>query len=74
MQALHEAAKDKLVIIIAHRLSTIADADKIVFLKDGEIQEQGSHDELMQKPQGEYRQYVMMQGANASSGEESNPD
>jgi len=28
----------------------------------------------MQKPQGEYRQYVMMQGANASSGEESNPD
>jgi ABC-type multidrug transport system fused ATPase/permease subunit len=45
-----------------------------VFLKEGEIQEQGSHDELMQKPQGEYRQYVMMQGANASSGEESNPD
>jgi ABC-type multidrug transport system fused ATPase/permease subunit len=74
VQALHEAAKDKLVIIIAHRLSTIADADKIVFLKDGEIQEQGSHDELMQKPQGEYRQYVMMQGANASSGEETNPD
>lgn len=63
VDALHEAAKEKLVIIIAHRLSTITHADTIVFLKDGEILELGSHDELMADPQGAYRQYVMLQGA-----------
>jgi subfamily B ATP-binding cassette protein MsbA len=68
VNALHEAAKNKLVIIIAHRLSTIAHADKIVFLKDGEIQEQGSHEELMADPKGAYREYVMLQGAESAAG------
>ena len=35
------------IIIIAHRLSTIRNADQIVVLKDGEVAEQGRHDELM---------------------------
>lgn len=34
-------------IIIAHRLSTIRDCDEIIFIKDGEITEQGTHEELM---------------------------
>jgi len=63
VNALHEAAKNKLVVIIAHRLSTIAHADKIVFLREGEILEQGTHEELMADPRGAYRQYVMLQGA-----------
>ena len=52
VQSLHEAARNRLVIIIAHRLSTIAHADKIVFLEEGQLREAGSHDELMAKKDG----------------------
>jgi ABC-type multidrug transport system fused ATPase/permease subunit len=61
VSALQEAAREKLVIVIAHRLSTIANADQIVFLMDGRILEAGSHDELMSKTDGHYREYVNMQ-------------
>lgn len=61
VKALHEAAKDRLVIIIAHRLSTIRQADTIVFLKDGEVREKGSHDELMDIADGHYREFVDLQ-------------
>ena len=61
VDALQEAAKDKLVIIIAHRLSTIANATRIYFLQEGEIKEEGSHEELMSIPSGHYRNYVRLQ-------------
>lgn len=38
---------NKTVIIIAHRISTIVNCDRICLIKDGEIKELGSHDELM---------------------------
>ncbi len=50
-----------MVIIIAHRLSTIANADRIYFLQEGEIREEGSHEELMAMPDGHYRDYVRLQ-------------
>jgi|TARA_B100000315_G_scaffold43809_1_gene38755 ABC-type multidrug transport system fused ATPase/permease subunit len=63
VQALHEAAKDRLVIIIAHRLSTIAHADQIVFLEDGRVLEQGTGAELMALEEGHYRNFVELQTA-----------
>ena len=61
VQSLHEAAKDRLVIIIAHRMSTIAHANKIVFLEEGRVVEQGSHAELVALPDGRYREFVTLQ-------------
>jgi len=61
IESLHEAAKEKLVIIIAHRLSTIAQADRIYFLEAGKIVESGSHEQLMSNSDGQYRKYVELQ-------------
>lgn len=41
--------KGRTSFVIAHRLSTIRDADSILVMKDGDIAEQGSHEELLQK-------------------------
>ena len=42
-------SKGRTTIVIAHRLSTVKNADRIVVIDDGKIQEMGSHDELMKK-------------------------
>lgn len=47
--ALDELTKGKTSFVIAHRLSTIKNADVIFVLKDGDILETGSHEELMKK-------------------------
>ena len=39
--------KGRTSFVIAHRLSTIRDADKILVMRDGDIVEQGTHDELL---------------------------
>ncbi len=49
--SLKRLMKDRTTFIIAHRLSTIRDADRILVIKDGEIAEQGSHEDLMAKGQ-----------------------
>ena len=41
--------KGRTRFVIAHRLSTIKNADCILVMKDGDIVEQGNHDELMKK-------------------------
>ncbi len=64
--ALREASRDRLVLVIAHRLSTIREADQILFLDAGQIQERGSHHELMSVENGRYREYVEMQTRGTS--------
>jgi ATP-binding cassette subfamily B multidrug efflux pump len=54
LEALIQKAMDRLMegrtsFVIAHRLSTIQDADRILVMKDGQIIEQGNHEELIEK-------------------------
>lgn len=58
--ALQNLLKDKTAIIIAHRLSTVQFADEIVVLREGEIIEKGTHQQLMQQ-NGEYKKLVDLQ-------------
>ncbi|SHN92539.1 lipid A export permease/ATP-binding protein MsbA [bacterium endosymbiont of Bathymodiolus sp. 5 South] len=51
--AIDEMQKNRTTIIIAHRLSTVQKADKIIVLRQGEVIEQGSHQELL-SANGEY--------------------
>ena len=45
--ALDKVHKGRTTVVVAHRLTTIRNADLIVALKDGTVQEKGTHDELM---------------------------
>lgn len=48
-KAFEELSKDKTVIMIAHRLTTVRNADRIFVLRDGKIEESGTHDVLAAK-------------------------
>lgn len=48
-EAFGRLSKGKTVVMIAHRLSTVTGADRIFVIKDGNIEEQGSHEELVSK-------------------------
>jgi subfamily B ATP-binding cassette protein MsbA len=65
-RALDNLMKDRTTIIIAHRLSTIKNADVIVVMKDGEIVQTGTHDQLLEA-KGMYRELYTTQQKVASS-------
>ncbi len=48
-QAIAELARGRTVVVIAHRLRTISDADQILVLQDGQLHQQGTHEELLQE-------------------------
>ena len=52
-KAMAELMKGRTSFVIAHRLSTIRDADMILYMEDGDIQEVGGHEELLAR-QGRY--------------------
>ncbi len=60
-QAIENLMKNKTVFIIAHRLSTIKNAHKIAFIQEGELMEFGTHNELMNKENGLYKQLYQIQ-------------
>ncbi len=54
-------AKNKTIIIIAHRLSTIKMANKIAVIEDGQVVEEGSHLQLVNKKDGLYKKLTSLQ-------------
>jgi ATP-binding cassette, subfamily B, multidrug efflux pump len=59
--ATHKITKGRTSIIIAHRLATIKKADKIMVMDSGTIVEQGTHDELLKKDNGYYKNLYEVQ-------------
>ena len=44
---LHDLGRDRMVVFISHRFATVRRADQIIVLLEGQVAEQGNHDELM---------------------------
>ncbi len=56
-EAITELCKGKTLIVIAHRLNTIVGADNILVIKDGRVEQQGKHEELI-RIDGTYKNFV----------------
>ena len=61
LQALDRLMEGRTSLVIAHRLSTVRSADRIFVLKDGSVVEEGTHDELLARPEGVYRTLSLLQ-------------
>ena len=55
-----EFCRDKTTIIVSHRVSSAKNADKIIILEDGEILQQGTHNQLVNEP-GYYKELYLKQ-------------
>ena len=64
-RAMDTLTKGRTNFVIAHRLSTIRDADLIIYMRDGDIKETGTHDELIAK-NGMYAELYNIQFVNES--------
>jgi ATP-binding cassette subfamily B protein len=61
-ESFEKLAKNRTTFVIAHRLSTIRNAKRIIVLSERGIDEQGTHEELLQQ-QGTYAQLYALQYA-----------
>lgn len=64
--ALHTLMAGRTTIVVAHRLSTIMAMDRIIVVKDGEIIEEGKHEELVKARQGTYQRLWEIQAGGFS--------
>ena len=62
-QGIKALTRDKTVIVIAHRLNTIKDADKIIVMHEGRIEEAGRHNELLSNKKRYHHMYTEMEHA-----------
>ena len=60
------ASRHQTTIVIAHRLSTIRNASRIAVIDSGRVRELGTHEDLMEKPNGKYRRLVQLQDLHSS--------
>ncbi|PIT47763.1 peptidase C39 [Snodgrassella alvi] len=63
MQNMQAICRGRTVLIIAHRLSTVRMADRIIAMDKGMIVEEGTHQELLAKPDGYYRYLYQLQNS-----------
>jgi ATP-binding cassette subfamily B protein len=66
LQALDRLMQGRTSLVIAHRLSTVRSADRIYVLKEGATVEEGTHGELLGRPEGVYRTLSLLQLDGAS--------
>ena len=64
-EAINELCKGKTLLVIAHRLNTIKNADKIIVIRNGQIEEQGTHEELL-KNKGLYSKFIQVRNNQTS--------
>lgn len=63
--AISKLIKEKTVLVIAHRMRTVAGSDKIVLIKNGKVEEEGTYNELIEK-EGLYKKMVELQVKSAN--------
>ncbi|MCB9935626.1 MAG: ABC transporter ATP-binding protein [Planctomycetes bacterium] len=66
-QNLEEMTSGRTALVIAHRLSTIRRADRIVVIKDGRVEEEGHHDQLVEKGGAYAELWAVQSGAAVAS-------
>ncbi|CAM8909843.1 unnamed protein product [Rhodiola kirilowii] len=60
-EALERLMRGRTTVVVAHRLSTIRGVDSIAVVQDGRIVEQGSHSDLVSRPDGAYYRLLQLQ-------------
>ena len=60
-ESLNELSKGRTTIVVAHRLSTVKNADEIIVISKGKIDEQGTHEELVKNTDSIYRKLYDLQ-------------
>ena len=63
MRNMRAICQNRTVLVIAHRLSTVRMANRIIVVEKGQIVETGTHDQLVDRPNGHYaRLHKLQQG------------